>query len=433
MEVRSRSEGRVFNTDAPFVPSSPMEIFLAAVLCLISVIVVAYTMVVLYRCVCSRNYAEWRASWNKQEKTHDSVTQLVLEAVPLVLEGHTQEVECIATDGNTVASTCLAGHIRIWDSTSGEQLAHIDRRQFFTSPQKNLSQLSPDADELMSDYESGSPPSRGEMEAAQSMGLYSPASAMYQGKLSPAYNAQRINNNHKRRSIGNTLDYDYQITELGNDTKQRLLLRRSLDSAYDLPDLKSAINTKFSAIKYTPLQRSYDQGFDFGDRYKILLEEHNKSIEEMQKSETREQSNIPPVRLNNSVGSTTSINTDRTIQSSHIASAIWCMDYQENLIVVGCANGSLEFWEGTTGRFKVSQNNEKNRYSYLKKLITYIFLLNSQCLFDDGSGLGISAVKLVGSRVVAAKLNGTIDFLQLESYSEGQQIDWGFTSYRRSK
>lgn len=34
---------------------------------------------------------------------------------------------------------------------------------------------------------------------------------------------------------------------------------------------------------------------------------------------------------------------------------------------------------------------------------------------------------------MAAKLNGSIDFLQLESYSEGQQIDWGFTSYRRSK
>ncbi|KYM91676.1 Sterol regulatory element-binding protein cleavage-activating protein [Atta colombica] len=354
MEVPSRSEGRVFNTDTPFVPSSPMEIFLAALLCLISVIVVAYTMVVLYRCICTRNYAEWRASWHQQEKTHDYVTQLVLEAVPLVLEGHTQEVECIATDGNTVASTCLAGHIRIWDSTSGEQLAHIDRRQFFSGPQKTLSQASPDADELMSDYESGSPPSRGEMEVAQSMGLYSPASAI----------------------------------------------------AYDLPDLKPAINIKFSTIKYTPSQKNYDQGYDFGERYKILFDEHNKSIEEMQKSKIREQLGVFPARSNNLVGSTSSINTDRTIQSSPIIAAIWCMDYQENLVVVGCANGSLEFWEGTTGRFK--------------------------CLFDDGSGLGISAVRLVGSRVVAAKLNGVVDFLQLESYSEGQQIDWGFTSYRRT-
>lgn len=67
----------------------------------------------------------------------------------------------------------------------------------------------------------------------------------------------------------------------------------------------------------------------------------------------------------------------------------------------------------------------------VNKLLNILFLI--QCLFDDGSGLGVSAIRLIGSRVVAAKLNGTIDFLQLESYSEGQQIDWGFTSYRRSK
>lgn len=110
IEITSRSENRGFNTNAPFVPSSPMEIFLAALLCLISVIVVAYTMVVLYRCICSRNYAEWRTSWHKQEKNQaDSTTQLVLEAVPMVLEGHVQDVECIVTDGNTIASSCLAG------------------------------------------------------------------------------------------------------------------------------------------------------------------------------------------------------------------------------------------------------------------------------------------------------------------------------------
>ncbi|EFN85276.1 sterol regulatory element-binding protein cleavage-activating protein [Harpegnathos saltator] len=415
MEVPSRSEGRVFNTDAPFVPSSPMEIFLAALLCLISVIVVAYMMVVLYRCICSRNYAEWRTSWHKQDKTQDSVTQLVLEAVPLVLEGHTQEVECIATDGNTIASTCLAGHIRVWDSISGEQLAHIDRRQFFSSPQKIPSHTSPDADELMSDYESGSPPSRGEMEATNSMILYMPTSGIYQRKLSPAYNAQGINgssnnnnnNHHKRRSIPNTLDYEYQINEMPSG--KQVWLRRSLDSTYDIPDLKSTVDVKFSSMKFTPNQQNYDQGFDFGERYRALLEKHNRLLEEIQMSRNREQPSIPvTARPSNRglVDSASSINTDRVTRMSHVISAIWCMDYQENLIVVGCANGSLEFWEGTTGRFK--------------------------CLFDDGSELGITAVKLIGSRVVAAKLNGTLDFLQLESYSEGHQIDWGFTSYRRT-
>ncbi|XP_076756300.1 SREBP cleavage activating protein [Xylocopa sonorina] len=410
MELPTRSESRGFNTDAPFIPSSPMEIFLAAVLCLISVIVVAYTMVVLYKCICSRNYAEWRASWYQPERTHDSATQLVLEALPLVLEGHTQEVECIATDSNTIASTCLAGHIKVWDATSGEQLIHIDRKQFFNSHQKVLNYMTPDVDELMSDYESGSPPSREEMENTNSFGLYS--AALYK-KSSPGlhnmYKGQ--NNDSKRFSVGNTLDYDYQINEFGSEKRKKA--RRSLDNAYDLPDLKSAINVKFSSMKaisrkQSSAQQSFDQGFDFGVQYKHMLEEHNKSVDELQKSESSEQLCIYSRKVNSpSLLDVSLLNADtKTMQITYAISPIWCMDYQENLIVVGCANGNLEFWEGTTGKFK--------------------------CFFDDGSGLGISAVKFVGSRVIAAKLNGSIDFLQLESYSEGQQIDWGFTSYRRT-
>lgn len=56
-----------------------------------------------------------------------------------------------------------------------------------------------------------------------------------------------------------------------------------------------------------------------------------------------------------------------------------------------------------------------------------------QCFFDDGSGLGTSAVKFVGNRIIAAKLNGSVDFLELERYSEGHQVGWGFSSGRRSK
>ncbi|XP_076236809.1 SREBP cleavage activating protein isoform X2 [Calliopsis andreniformis] len=363
MEISTRSEGRGFNADAPFIPSSPMEIFLAALLCLISVIVVAYTMVVLYRCICSRNYAEWRASWYQSEKAHDSATQLVLEALPLVLEGHTQEVECIATDNNTIASTCLAGHIRVWDATSGEQLAHIDRKLFFSSPRKNLNHITADMDELMSDYESGSPPSRGEIENTNSFGLYS--AVHYRKSPSALCNAKKgPNNNVSKRHSMETLDYDYQVNEfsIGRQTN----LRKSLDNSYDIPDLKSAINIKFSTMKYSSTQRNYEQGFDFGDQYKHLFEEHNKSIDELQKSESLEQLYIPNGNLNSMADSMSPPNLDKAMQISNV-SPIWCMDYQENLIVVGCANGSLEFWEGTT-----------------------------------------------------------------ESYSEGQQIDWGFTSYRRT-
>lgn len=35
-------------------------------------------------------------------------------------------------------------------------------------------------------------------------------------------------------------------------------------------------------------------------------------------------------------------------------SPVWCMDYQDNLIVIGCASGRLEFWDGTTGSLQVN-------------------------------------------------------------------------------
>ena len=47
---------------------------------------------------------------------------------------------------------------------------------------------------------------------------------------------------------------------------------------------------------------------------------------------------------------------------------------------------------------------------------------------------GVTHIKLIGDQVIAARLCGRIDFLKLESYNHGKQIDWGFTSaYRRSK
>ncbi|XP_034937931.1 sterol regulatory element-binding protein cleavage-activating protein [Chelonus insularis] len=403
IEVPTRSESRGFNTDAPFVPSSPMEIFLAAVLCLISVIVVAYTMVVLYRCICTRNYAEWRASWHQQEKTQDSSTQLVLEALPLVLEGHSQEIECLATDGNTIASTCLAGHIKIWDSTTGDMLAHIDRKKFFSSPKRDLINTTPDPDELMSDYESGSPPSRGEIDATNSFGLFSTSPANQQKSSPGSNNYQRMEQSKKRFSI-NSLDYDYQINEYSNE-RRKLSIKNS-NYTFDFPDLRPLINTKFSASTYVPKQMSFENGFDFGNDYKKLFDQYAKNSDDIHKCESSEYLNRSSGRLNNHdlTDSANSLNTNRTLQSN--IAPIWCVDYQENILVVGCANGVLEFWEGTTGSFK--------------------------CFFDDGSGLGISAVKLVYNRVIAAKLNGSVDFLELERHSEGHQIGWGFTSGRRT-
>jgi hypothetical protein len=42
-----------------------------------------------------------------------------------------------------------------------------------------------------------------------------------------------------------------------------------------------------------------------------------------------------------------------TVGTAQQKPPIWCLDCHENLVAIGCANGRLEFWEGTTGTFKV--------------------------------------------------------------------------------
>lgn len=46
---------------------------------------------------------------------------------------------------------------------------------------------------------------------------------------------------------------------------------------------------------------------------------------------------------------------------------------------------------------------------------------------------GVTNIKLAGDKVIVTRLSGRIEFLKLETYTQGRHIDWGFTSaYRRS-
>ncbi|KAB0798454.1 hypothetical protein PPYR_09447 [Photinus pyralis] len=352
-------------SDRPFYPSSPMEIMLTTILCFISVAVLAYAFVVLYRCICSRNYAEWRASWFS-DSTEEKEVQVLLEAVPIALDGHPQEIECIATDGYSVASTCLGGHIKVWDTITGELIKNIDRKSYF-SLQNKSPELSMDVeDNNLSDYESGSPPSRDE--------------------TLPTF-----------------------------------------------PSFQYKINTNFSGLKLQPIPTAdvTSTKFDFGVEYRQLYAEHRKEQKLKSRNDTvkwvqaqrRIVNDCDAVRsecanrrnvLNRE---THALFADETLSVRHDSESsttsngksapIWCTDYVDNLIVIGCSDGSLEFWEGTTGNFR--------------------------CLYDDLSGIGVTSVKIIGSHVIAARLYGTLDFLQLQSYSHGRPIDWNFTcAYRRT-
>jgi hypothetical protein len=55
--------------ETPYLPTSPLEVLLVTVLLVVSMIVIAYTALALYHCVCSRNYAQWRSTWNYEAQS----------------------------------------------------------------------------------------------------------------------------------------------------------------------------------------------------------------------------------------------------------------------------------------------------------------------------------------------------------------------------
>ena len=57
--------------------------------------------------------------------------QIVQESVPIQVEGHDGDVEVLVAceSGGLIASLCLQGQIKTWDSYTGERLTTIDRER----------------------------------------------------------------------------------------------------------------------------------------------------------------------------------------------------------------------------------------------------------------------------------------------------------------
>ncbi|CAL4194665.1 unnamed protein product, partial [Meganyctiphanes norvegica] len=68
---------------------------------------------------------------------------------------------------------------------------------------------------------------------------------------------------------------------------------------------------------------------------------------------------------------------------------IWCLESQDSLVFVGCGTGRIEVWDFYNSVLK--------------------------CIYEDGSGAGVTSMKLSGNRVMLARLNGSVDMLRLES------------------
>lgn len=102
------------------------------------------------------------------------------------------------------------------------------------------------------------------------------------------------------------------------------------------PRLVNRINTDFSNLKFrasSGADNPFNAKYEFYKAYKFHYIQDNK----------------PNIRRSRSDEKGRKISDE----GSGKLSAVWCMDFVDNLVIIGCANGRLEFWEATTSRLKV--------------------------------------------------------------------------------
>lgn len=143
------------------------------------------------------------------------------------------------------------------------------------------------------------------------------------------------------------------------------------------PKLLNKINTDFSSninsYGSSPTSKS-----DFDRSYRYFYSNHEHEINHRQRDEvvrkvsasdsvknskdflTRTKSDSENNFLKYSDNSENAVLLTRRcsncdIISDYALSQIWCIDYLDNLIVAGCADGRLEFWEVNTNKLKVSR------------------------------------------------------------------------------
>lgn len=391
---------------AYYMPSTTAERVLAVILAIPSVVFLVYVLMVLYHLICSKNYAEWRSSWSSEGDSsqasdvgrsgNDIFTQFVVEALPVVLEGHPQEVECLATDGTFVVSTCLAGEIRVWDSMSGECLNVIDRKRSLVRRRhgrtiKESEMDFPDGGGGGSDYESGSPPSR---------------SDSFLGHAAAA-------------SARNAVNGDCESSTDSVSRKRCGAFRMQ-------PNLASTINTDFETTTTSSSTRSpSSDGFDFDSRFRIYYDEHEQLMAEEEDGEQKDvtkttrglgsddaspttfgASHSPGCRTLFEEGGIVRDDENGSTAGLRSQSAVWCVDCSESVIVAGCSDGKIEFWNTFTGALKY--------------------------VHEEISHTGVTAIRIYGHRVIAVRLNGSVDLLEVRSLAEDASASTSSSIYRRT-
>ncbi|XP_061633902.1 sterol regulatory element-binding protein cleavage-activating protein isoform X3 [Phyllopteryx taeniolatus] len=334
-------EGRhPHDTQQPLLPipkvsadlQTDLTLYKVAALGLGAGVLLVLLLLCLYRLLCPRNYGQNGGRRRRGDRPCDGYGYWppVSEISPLLLRGHSMDIECLASDGMLLASCCLAGQIRVWDAQTGDCLTVIPKHGLRRSSSSGC---------------------------WENFGSEGPDLSLSGDSLSE--------------------DEGYQVRHRTTPSRPPLFK--------DQPDLTPLIDTNFTSTPACPrAPPPTREGFDYGDLVADAYMAHEPPSPSnffSPSSSSPPSSMLPHSRP--SFGDACDLTAPDLSDGS-----VWALELRGNLIAAGRSNGKLELWDTTDGRLRCSSEGE--------------------------GASGITALVFLNNRIVAARLNGSLDFFSVD-------------------
>uniref|UniRef100_A0A3Q2YY30 Sterol regulatory element-binding protein cleavage-activating protein n=1 Tax=Hippocampus comes TaxID=109280 RepID=A0A3Q2YY30_HIPCM len=311
-----------------------LTLYKVAALGLAAGVLLVLLLLCLYRLLCPRNYGQNGGRRRRGDRPCDGYGYWppVSEISPLLLRGHSMDIECLASDGMLLASCCLAGQIRVWDAQTGDCLTvipkHGRRRSSSMDCWVNFSSEGPD----------------------------------------PSLSGDSLSE-----------DEGHQVRHRTTPSRPPLFK--------DQPDLTPLIETNFASTPTCPnAARPTRDGFHYGDLVADAYMAHKPpSPSNFYSPSSSSPPSTAPPHSRPSFGDAFDVTPPDLGGGS-----VWALELRGNLIAAGRSNGKLEvrLWDTTDGRLR--------------------------CCSEGVSASGITALAFLNNRIVAARLNGSLDFFSVD-------------------
>ncbi|KAI4891929.1 hypothetical protein NFI96_021900 [Prochilodus magdalenae] len=289
-----------------------LTLYKVAALGLFAGVVLVLLLFCLYRVLCPRNYGQNGVQHGRRRRgdlpcDEYGYSPPVSEISPLLLRGHSMDIECLASDGMLLASCCLAGQIRVWDAQTGDCLTVI--------------------------------PNNG-LRRSSSSGCWEHRDGW--DPLTPTFEPDTLLSADSRTPVSVPDGDEY------SDPPVRRRVTPSRPALFgDQPDLTPLIDTNFGDLPPSHTPTSF--GFDFGGLVEKAYKEHEVSPTMHFSPPTPP---APPQRRR-SLGDTPVAPPERlSLPPGDWDSSVWSMELRGNLIATGRSSGKLELWDAVEGSLR---------------------------------------------------------------------------------